>query len=129
MAGPSGRVPARVVDEAAAHEIVNQLKAFASGQGAAASFLAAYPKGAVFRTTDPVSPAARFGGTWEPLPSLEGFAWRRMDDGDDGTAEQFMQSHPVGCIYEACEDDSPARFGGEWDYVPSLGGYKWVRTA
>lgn len=129
MAGSTGRVLARVVDEAAAHEIVNQLKAYASGQGAAASFLAAYPKGAIYRTTDPISPAARYGGSWESLPSLECFTWRRTDDGVDGTAEQFMQSHPVGCVYEACSAESPSRFGGSWERIDGLGGFMWRRTA
>lgn len=120
---------ARVMTEEAGRELAAQLKAYASGTGAAASFLAAYPKGSVFRTTDPESPASRFGGTWGALPSMEGFAWERLDEGDDGTSEQFMQSHPVGCVYEACSSDSPSRFGGTWEPAESLGGFKWIRTA
>lgn len=120
---------ARVMTEAAARELAAQLKAYASGSGAAASFLAAYPKGAIFRSTDPISPATRFGGTWSLLPSLEGYAWKRTDDGDSGTPEQFLQAHPVGCIYEQATGESPSCFGGTWEQKPSLDGYKWIRTA
>ena len=47
------------------------------GQGAAAGFLAAHPVGSVFETTSAVSPAGAYGGTWERVPSLGAFKWKR----------------------------------------------------
>lgn len=121
----------RVLDEPAARELAAQVKALVTG-APAASFLAAHPVGSVFETTDPVSPAARFGGLWEPLPSLDGYRWARVDGGGapDGTAEQFMQAHPVGSIYEAVAPESPSRFGGSWRRCDSArGGYLWERIS
>lgn len=121
------RVAQRVMTEAAARELAAQLRAIAT-DSAPASFLAAHPKGAVFRSVDPVSPAARFGGEWRELESLGGWAWERLDEAGDATATQFLQSHPVGCVYESV-GGSPAAYGGEWEEAPSLGAGLWIRRA
>lgn len=121
------RTVQRVLSEPAARELAAQLKALVTGN-APASFLAAYPKGAIYRSTEAESPAARFGGEWGEVECLGGWAWERLDEGDDGTAEQFLQSHPVGCVYETT-GGSPAAYGGTWEEAPSLGASAWVRTS
>lgn len=44
---------------------------------AAASFLAAYPVGAIYQSSKPDEPG-RYGGSWVELPSLGGFLWQRV---------------------------------------------------
>ena len=48
-----------------------------TGDSEAASFLAAYPVGAIYHTTKSDNPSTVYGGTWKALPSVEGFKWER----------------------------------------------------
>lgn len=43
-----------------------------------AAFLAAYPVGSVYLTTNKNNPSTKYGGTWEQLPSMGAFAWERI---------------------------------------------------
>ncbi|MGN0076340.1 MAG: hypothetical protein ACI38Z_05130 [Parafannyhessea sp.] len=120
----------RVVTEAAAHEIVEQLRALITG-APAAGFLAAHPQHSIYMETTGVNPGSRYGGTWRALPSIGPFAWERTDDGtSDGSVAQFLASHPVGCLYLSTSATSPsATYGGSWEERPSLGAHVWERKA
>lgn len=48
-----------------------------TGDSEAASFLAAHPVGAIYQTTVSDNPGTLYGGTWQALPSIEGFMWER----------------------------------------------------
>lgn len=48
-----------------------------TGDSEAASFLAAHPVGAIYHTTVSDNPGTLYGGTWQALPSIEGFMWER----------------------------------------------------
>lgn len=123
------RPPKYVLTEEAAHEIVNQLKALITGNPSA-SFLAAHPPLSVYETTDPANPASRYGGAWRELPSTGAHLWVRTDDGsgDGGAVEQFLASHPPGCVYRTTSTTSPAsEYGGTWEKAPSLGANAWIR--
>lgn len=48
-----------------------------TGDSAAAGFLAAHPVGAIYHTTKSDNPGTLYGGTWQALPSIEGFMWER----------------------------------------------------
>lgn len=48
-----------------------------TGDSEAASFLAAHPIGAIYHTTKSDNPSTVYGGTWQALPSVEGFMWER----------------------------------------------------
>lgn len=48
-----------------------------TGDSGAASFLAAHPVGAIYQTTVSDNPGTLYGGTWQALPSIEGFMWER----------------------------------------------------
>lgn len=55
---------------------------------------------------------------------------------DDGTitarggdTAAFLNSHPVGSMFETSQSDDPATsYGGVWVRVPSLGAFRWKRT-
>lgn len=48
-----------------------------TGDSEAAGFLAAHPVGAIYQTTVSDNPGTLYGGTWQALPSIEGFMWER----------------------------------------------------
>lgn len=46
------------------------------------------------------------------------------------TAESFLASHPVGCVFVTSSTTSPAStYGGTWARVPYMDGVAWRRTA
>ncbi|MCI1984068.1 MAG: head fiber protein [Bifidobacteriaceae bacterium] len=49
----------------------------AHGESEAAGFLAAWPIGSIYETTQSTNPGDAYGGTWTQLPSLGGFLWKR----------------------------------------------------
>lgn len=49
-----------------------------TGDSEAAGFLAAHPIGAYFETEDGGDPAVAYGGTWEQVPSLGAYKWKRI---------------------------------------------------
>lgn len=55
-------------------EVKLQIVGGGSDQGG--GFLAAHPIGSIYETTRSFNPSS-FGGTWERLPSLDGFKWER----------------------------------------------------
>ena len=122
----------RVMTEPAGRELAAQLKALVTG-APAASFLAAHPPKSIYWTTDPSNPAAKYGGTWESLPTMGGCAWVRTDPGasNDGATEQFLFSHPVGSIFWTADTANPAaKYGGSWTSLPTNNGaFAWKRTA
>ena len=63
-AGKEGLVPAP-----AAGAQGKFLRGDGTWQAIAASVLSAYPVGSIYQSTDPTSPAALFGGTWEQIAS------------------------------------------------------------
>lgn len=45
-----------------------------------------------------------------------------------GGSAAFLNSHPVGSVFESSHPDDPAMsYGGVWARVPSLGGFRWKR--
>lgn len=53
-----------------------QLQIVGGGPNQGGGFLAAHPIGSIYETTKSFNPSI-FGGTWERLPSLDGFKWER----------------------------------------------------
>lgn len=98
-------------------KVGNGLTVDADGTLSADSALAAYPVGSIYQSTDPTSPAALFGGTWEQiasdrvlmgassahaagttveagLPNINfSFTAAKVVDGNSGSS--FGQYHPV----------------------------------
>ena len=99
-------------------------------QGANPSaFLSVNPVGSIVETSVAESPASIYGGTWKSVPSMGGYRWERTAPANTTDSDLFLQTHPVGSIYEETTGTNPSQYGGTWSSVPSLGAYKWNRTA
>ena len=75
----------------------------ADGTLSADSALAAYPVGSIYQSTDPTSPAALFGGTWEKIAS-------------DRVLMGASSSHAAGTTVEAGLPNITGGFGGVSNY-------------
>ena len=63
------KLPVATTDTLGGIKVGSGLRITTDGELSADSALAAYPVGSIFQSTDPTSPAALFGGTWEKIAS------------------------------------------------------------
>ena len=69
IGGSSYVLPPATADTLGGVKVGSGLTVDADGTLSADSALAAYPVGSIYQSTDPTSPAALFGGTWEQIAS------------------------------------------------------------
>lgn len=94
----------------------------------AAAFLSGYPLLSYYESESPLNPSSIYGGTWERMPSLGGFRWRRIAPVAAIDTDLFLQAHPVSSYIKS--DTNPAATAGTWEQLPkSIGAPVWRRTA
>lgn len=82
----------------------------ADGRLSADSALAAYPVGSIYQSTDPTSPAALFGGSWEEIAS-ERVLMGASSTHAAGTTVRAGLPNITGSLIETGSDISPFRGG------------------
>ena len=102
-AGKEGLVPAP-----AAGAQGKFLRGDGTWQAIATSGLSAYPVGSIYQSTDPTSPAALFGGTWEQIAS-ERVLMGASSSHKAGTTVNAGLPNITGSLIEAKVDGSPFR--------------------
>lgn len=92
----------------------------ADGTLSADSALAAYPVGSIYQSTDPTSPAALFGGTWQEIAQnrvLMGASYAHAA----GTTVKAGLPNIAGSLSETSNDGKTSPFRGNKNAISSIG--------
>lgn len=92
----------------------------ADGTLSADSALAAYPVGSIYQSTDPTSPAALFGGTWEQIASDRVLMGASRSHAA-GTTVNAGLPNIVGSLSETSNDGKTSPFRGSKNAISSIG--------
>lgn len=92
----------------------------ADGTLSADSALAAYPVGSIYQSTDPTSPAALFGGTWEQIAS-ERVLMGASSSHAAGTTVKAGLPNIAGSLSETSNNGKTSPFRGNKNAISSIG--------
>ena len=92
----------------------------ADGTLSADSALAAYPVGSIYQSTDPTSPAALFGGTWEQIASDRVLMGASRNHAA-GTTVKAGLPNIAGSLSETSNNGKASPFRGNKNAISSIG--------
>ena len=92
----------------------------ADGTLSADSALAAYPVGSIYQSTDPTSPAALFGGTWEQIASDRVLMGASRNHAA-GTTVKAGLPNITGSLNETSNNGKSSPFRGNKNAISSIG--------
>ena len=104
----------------AAYPVGSGLTVDADGTLSADSALAAYPVGSIYQSTDPTSPAALFGGTWEEIASDRVLMGASRSHAA-GTTVKAGLPNIAGSLSETSNNGKASPFRGNKNAISSIG--------
>ena len=120
IGGSSYVLPPATADTLGGVKVGSGLTVDADGTLSADSALAAYPVGSIYQSTDPTSPAALFGGTWEEIASDRVLMGASRSHAAGTTVEAGLPNI-TGSLSETSNNGKTSPFRGNKNAISSIG--------